>query len=77
MPLSTWDKEIVIANVLLTEERKQKLKEAIGFTQGLVYCILNKLDFKNLRVVKEFPTKDNFPIIPYDQEAKRAKGKGY
>ncbi len=60
---------------LTLEERKEKLKEAKQFTQGFVYYIQNELGFKNLRVTEEFPTKDNFPMIPYDREARRVKGK--
>ncbi len=56
-------------------ERKVRLEEAKQFTQGFVYYIQNDLGYKNLRVADEFPTKDNFPMIPYDREARRAKGK--
>lgn len=62
---------------LSKEERKEKLKEAKAFTQGFVYYIQNELGFKNLRVAEEFPTKDNFPMIPYDREARRVKGKAF
>lgn len=58
-------------------ERQEKLKEAKAFTQGFVYYIQNELGFKNLRVAEEFPTKDNFPMIPYDREARRVKGKTF
>ncbi|MFH6602783.1 FAD-dependent oxidoreductase [Maribacter algicola] len=58
-------------------ERQEKLKEAKAFTQGFVYYIQNELGFKNLRVADEFPTKDNFPMIPYDREARRVKGKAF
>ena len=60
---------------MTSEERQDKLKEAKAFTQGFVYYIQNELGFKNLRVAEEFPTKDGFPMIPYDREARRAKGK--
>jgi len=60
---------------LSSEERQEKLQEAKAFTQGFVYYIQNELGFKNLRVAEEFPTKDNFPMIPYDREARRIKGK--
>lgn len=60
---------------LSAEKRQEKLKEAKAFTQGFVYYIQNELGFKNLRVAEEFPTKDNFPMIPYDREARRLKGK--
>ena len=60
---------------MTAEERRKKLQEAKAFTQGFVYYIQNELGFKNLRVAEEFPTKDNFPMIPYDREARRAKGK--
>lgn len=60
---------------LTTDDRQNKLKEAKDFTQGFVYYIQNELGFKNLRVAEEFPTGDNFPMIPYDREARRIKGK--
>ncbi len=60
---------------MTAEERREKLQEAKAFTQGFVYYIQNELGFKNLRVAEEFPTKDNFPMIPYDREARRVKGK--
>lgn len=62
---------------LSPKERQEKLKEAKAFTQGFVYYIQNELGFKNLRVFNEFPTKDNFPMIPYDREARRVKGKTF
>ncbi|TMM58568.1 FAD-dependent oxidoreductase [Maribacter algarum] len=62
---------------LNASKRKEKLKEAKAFTQGFVYYIQNELGFKNLRVAEEFPTKDNFPMIPYDREARRIKGKTF
>jgi len=62
---------------LSPDERKEKLKEAKAFSQGFVYYIQNELGFKNLRVAEEFPTKDNFPMIPYDREARRLKGKTF
>lgn len=60
---------------LSLEQRMQGLQEAKQFTQGFVYYIQNELGFKNLRVAQEFPTKDDFPMIPYDREARRVKGK--
>ena len=60
---------------LSSKERKEKLAAAKAFTQGFVYYIQNELGFKNLRVAEEFPIKDNFPMIPYDREARRVKGK--
>lgn len=62
---------------LTSAERQEKLQEAKDFTQGFVYYIQNELGFKNLRVAQEFPTKDNFPMIPYDREARRVKGKTF
>lgn len=62
---------------LTVEQRQEKLEEAKAFTQGFVYYIQNELGFKNLRVAEEFPTKDNFPMIPYDREARRIKGKAF
>ena len=58
-------------------ERQEKLEEAKAFTQGFVYYIQNELGFKNLRVADEFPTADGFPMIPYDREARRVKGKTF
>lgn len=58
-------------------ERQEKLKEAKAFTQGFVYYIQNELGFKNLRIANEFPTEDSFPMIPYDREARRVKGKTF
>ena len=60
---------------LSKEERSNKLADAKAFTQGFVYYIQNELGFNHLRVAEEFPTKDNFPMIPYDREARRVKGK--
>ncbi|WP_202795951.1 FAD-dependent oxidoreductase [Maribacter sp. HTCC2170] len=62
---------------LTTSQRKEKLNEAKSFTQGFIYYIQNELGFKNLRVAEEFPTKDNLPMIPYDREARRVKGKTF
>ena len=62
---------------LSAEERKERLSEAKAFTQGFVYYIQNDLGFAHLRVAEEFPTKDNFPMIPYDREARRVKGKAF
>ena len=62
---------------LTIEQRADRLKEAKAFTQGFVYYIQNELGFRNLRVAEEFPTEDNFPIIPYDREARRVKGKAF
>lgn len=62
---------------LSAEGRIQKLQEAKAFTQGFVYYIQNELGFKNLRLAKEFPTKDGFPMIPYDREARRVRGKTF
>ena len=57
------------------KEQEDALQRAKAFTQGFVYYIQNELGFKNLRLVKEFPTKDNFPMIPYHREGRRVKGK--
>ncbi|MEA1784811.1 FAD-dependent oxidoreductase [Arenibacter sp. GZD96] len=63
--------------VLSAAERSEKLKEAKLFTQGFIYYIQNDLGFKNLRVSNEFPTPDHFPMIPYDREARRVRGKAF
>jgi len=62
---------------LTMEQRANRLEEAKAFTQGFVFYIQNELGFENLRVAEEFPTKDNFPMIPYDREARRVKGKTF
>ncbi len=62
---------------LTATERGQKLQEAKAFTQGFVYYIQNELGFRNLRVAQEFPTEDDFPMIPYDREARRIRGKTF
>lgn len=62
---------------LTLQERNTKLIEAKLFTQGFIYYIQNELGFKNLRVANEFPTKDRFPMIPYDREARRVRGKAF
>ncbi|MEX0313762.1 MAG: FAD-dependent oxidoreductase [Allomuricauda sp.] len=58
-------------------EQEEALKKAKTFTQGFVYYIQNELGYKNLRLADEFPTKDNFPMIPYHREGRRAKGKTF
>ena len=60
---------------LTVKERQKKLVEAKAFTQGFVYYIQNDLGFDHLRVAEEFPTEDNFPMIPYNREARRIRGK--
>ncbi|MFD0796136.1 FAD-dependent oxidoreductase [Maribacter chungangensis] len=62
---------------LSAQEREEKLEEAKDFTQGFVYYIQNELGFKHLWVAEEFPTKDKFPMIPYDREARRVTGKTF
>lgn len=62
---------------LSAQEREEKLKEAKRFTQGFLFYIQNDLGFKNLRLANEFPTKDGFPMIPYDREARRVRGKAF
>ena len=58
-------------------EQEETLKSAKAFTQGFVYYIQNELGYKNLRLADEFPTKDNFPMIPYHREGRRVKGKTF
>ena len=57
------------------KEQEDALQRAKAFTQGFVYYIQNELGFKNLRLAEEFPTKDNFPMIPYHREGRRVDGK--
>ncbi|WP_420320172.1 FAD-dependent oxidoreductase [Flagellimonas sp.] len=59
------------------KEQEEALKMAKSFTQGFVYYIQNELGYKNLRLADEFPTKDNFPMIAYHREGRRAKGKTF
>ena len=59
------------------DQQEEALKQAKDFTQGFVYYIQNELGYKNLRLANEFPTKDNFPMIPYHREGRRAKGKTF
>ncbi|MEO1486082.1 MAG: FAD-dependent oxidoreductase [Bacteroidota bacterium] len=56
------------------KEQEDALQKAKAFTQGFVFYIQNELGYKNLRLAEEFPTKDNFPMIPYHREGRRAKG---
>lgn len=58
-------------------KQKETLKVAKSFTQGFLYYIQNELGYKNLRLADEFPTKDNFPMIPYHREGRRIKGKTF
>ncbi|MCL6264993.1 FAD-dependent oxidoreductase [Flagellimonas myxillae] len=62
---------------LSTTAREDALKQAKAFTQGFVYYIQNELGYKNLRLADEFPTRDNFPMIPYHREGRRAVGKTF
>ncbi|MEL6976833.1 MAG: FAD-dependent oxidoreductase, partial [Bacteroidota bacterium] len=57
------------------KEQEDAVQRAKAFTKGFVYYIQNELGFKNLRLANEFPTKDNFPMIPYHREGRRVKGK--
>ncbi|MGW9687192.1 FAD-dependent oxidoreductase [Flagellimonas sp. 2504JD1-5] len=59
------------------KEQEETLKKAKTFTQGFVYYIQNELGYKNLRLADEFPTQDNFPMIPYHREGRRVKGKTF
>lgn len=60
----------------LTEVQRQvQVERAKSFTQGFVYYIQQELGFKNLRLSNEFPTRDGFPLMHYDREARRAKAK--
>ncbi|MGX1929798.1 FAD-dependent oxidoreductase [Flagellimonas sp. 2504JD4-2] len=58
-------------------EQEEAIKKAKIFTQGFVYYIQNDLGYKNLRLADEFPTKDNYPMIPYHREGRRVKGKTF
>ena len=55
-------------------ETKEAMERAKRFTQGFVHYIQNELGFTNLRLEKEFPTKDGYPMIPYHREGRRVKG---
>lgn len=57
------------------KERKAKLEEAKLHTLRFVYYLQNELGFKNLGIASdEFPTSDNFPMIPYHRESRRIEG---
>ncbi|UOY05232.1 FAD-dependent oxidoreductase [Muricauda sp. SCSIO 64092] len=55
-------------------ETKEAMERAKRFTQGFIHYIQNELGFTNLRLEKEFPTKDGYPMIPYHREGRRVKG---
>ncbi len=62
---------------LSKSEQEKVLKKAKSFTKGFVYYIQNELGYKNLRLANEFPTKDNFPMMPYHREGRRVVGKTF
>ncbi|MGV3539012.1 MAG: FAD-dependent oxidoreductase [Rufibacter sp.] len=56
-------------------ERAEALKEAKLHTLRFVYYLQTELGFKNFGIAEdEFPTKDDFPMIPYHRESRRVKG---
>jgi len=55
--------------------REKELIKAKEQTLRFVYFIQQQLGFKNLGFADdEFPTKDRFPLIPYNREGRRLKG---
>ncbi|WP_066836406.1 FAD-dependent oxidoreductase [Rufibacter ruber] len=56
-------------------ERAEALKEAKLHTLRFVYYLQTELGFRNFGIAQdEFPTKDDFPMIPYHRESRRVKG---
>ena len=60
---------------LSAAEQKEAHIKAKNHTLGFVYYIQQELGYKNLRLSKEFPSKDGLALIPYDRESRRVKGK--
>lgn len=57
------------------KERLQALKEAKAHTLRFIYYLQTALGFENLGIAtEEFPTKDNFPMLPYHRESRRMHG---
>ncbi|MEM1121404.1 MAG: FAD-dependent oxidoreductase, partial [Bacteroidota bacterium] len=58
-----------------TEERATTIKKAKNKTLQFIYYIQTELGYKNLGLaVDEFPTADNFPLMPYHREGRRIHG---
>lgn len=58
------------------KERAEKLQEAKTYTKKFIYFIQHELGYKHLGLAEdEFPTKDDFPLIPYHREARRPVAK--
>lgn len=56
-------------------ERNKKLKEGKLHTLRFIYYLQTELGFNNLGIATdEFPTEDNFPMIPYHRESRRIDG---
>lgn len=57
------------------EEREDALKEAKNFTLQFIYFIQTELGMNTLSLADdEYPTEDNFPMIPYHRESRRIHG---
>ncbi len=55
--------------------REEALKEAKLHSLRFVYYLQTELGFRNLGIAeKEYPTKDNLPMIPYHRESRRLQG---
>ncbi|RED93610.1 FAD-dependent oxidoreductase [Marinoscillum furvescens] len=58
------------------KERADRLEEAKDYTRKFIYFIQHELGYKHLGLAEdEFPTKDEFPLIPYHREARRPVAK--
>lgn len=58
------------------QARTEALKEAKLHTLRFVYYLQTVMGFKNLGLADdEFPTKDGLPMIAYNRESRRLKGK--
>ncbi|MDG5799156.1 FAD-dependent oxidoreductase [Marinilabiliaceae bacterium ANBcel2] len=57
------------------EERLEYYEKAKWFTRCFIYYMQTELGFSNLGIADdEFPTDDNFPLIPYHRESRRIEG---
>lgn len=58
------------------DEREIVIQKAKKKSLRFLYYIQNELGFNNYSISDdEFPSKDNFPLIPYYRESRRVKGK--
>lgn len=58
------------------KEREEALKEAKLHTLRFIYYLQTVMGFKHFGLAEdEFPTTDHLPMIPYNRESRRLKGK--